>query len=139
MNTTTTGPVTRPITERVTRALVRAAAADGVLPYVRFHAMFERTVPLTERYRVLESAVRTLADVSTVDYGVLLACDNGLPGPDFFQRFRKFRTGEYTAVVGSSPLQYVTMKQKRLIATAERARVYEHAREQAGRAERACA
>ena len=64
---------------------------DGVLPYVKFHAMFERTVPLTERYRVLEAAVRTLADVSAVDYGVLLACDNGLPGPDFFQRFRRNR------------------------------------------------
>ena len=115
-NRSTTQATTQPTTQRVTRALVRAAANDGVLPYVKFHAMFERTVPLTERYRVLEAAVRTLADVSSVDYGVLLACDNGLPGPDFFQRFRRNRMREYAAVVGSSPLQNATMKQKRLIA-----------------------
>jgi hypothetical protein len=137
-----TQSATQPTAQRVTRALVRAASNDGVLPYVKFHAMFERTVPLTERYRVLEAAVRTLADVSSVDYGVLLACDNGLPGPDFFQRFRRNRMREYAAVVGSSPLQNATMKQKRIIATAERARVYEHARqstEGARRAESACA
>ncbi|SAL25105.1 hypothetical protein [Caballeronia telluris] len=128
-----------PMTERITRALARAAANEGMLPYVKFHAMFERTVPLTERYRVLEAAVRSFADVSSVDYGVLLACDNGLPGPDFFQRFRRCRNGEYAAVVGSSPLQNATMKQKRLIAATERVRVYEHARENAGRAEKAVA
>jgi hypothetical protein len=128
-----------PMTERITRALARAAANEGVLPYVRFHAMFERTVPLTERYRLLEAAVRSFADVASVDYGVLLACDNGLPGPDFFQRFRRYRQADYAAVVGSSPLQNASMKQKRLIASAERGRVYEHAREHAARAEKAVA
>ncbi|CDY77773.1 hypothetical protein BGLT_06578 [Caballeronia glathei] len=124
------------ITERIIRVLARAAANEGMLPYVRFHAMFERTVPLTERYRALEAAVRSLGDVASVDYGVLLACDNGLPGIEFFQRFRKYRAAEYAAVVGAWPVSQPTMKQKRAIASMERARVYEHARE---RAEKACA
>jgi hypothetical protein len=128
-----------PMTDRIIRALERAAAHEGVLPYARFHAMFERTVPLTERYLVLEKAVRALADVESTDYGVLLACDNGLPGPDFFQRFRKHRQTDYAAIVGTSPFNHATMKQKRLIASAERERVYTHARERAARTQAACA
>ncbi|QIN63372.1 hypothetical protein SBC1_34110 [Caballeronia sp. SBC1] len=66
----------------VIRALERAALQSTVLPYKRFHVLFERTVPLTRRYEVLDAALRELNDGPDIDYGVLLACDNGLPGPD---------------------------------------------------------
>ena len=75
----------------VIRALERAALQSTVLPYKRFHVLFERTVPLTRRYEVLDAALRELNDGPDIDYGVLLACDNGLPGPDFFRRYQKHR------------------------------------------------
>ncbi len=63
----------------VIRALERAALHGTVLPYTRFHALFSGDAPLTQRYAVLEAAVRSLSDSPELDYGVLLACDNGLP------------------------------------------------------------
>jgi hypothetical protein len=67
-----------------------------------------------------------LSDCQQADYGVLLARDNGLPGPEFFQRFRKHRLDEYTAVAGDPRYHNATMKQQRLIVDTERARVYAH-------------
>jgi hypothetical protein len=129
-------------TERLVRALERAATHRALFPYQRFHAMFERSTPLAERYRVLEQAVRTLGDLTHVDYGVLLACDNGLPGPDFFQRFQRHRLSEYVAVMGDPRFNGASIKRKRTLAAAERERVYahvSHAAQQEQYRDRACA
>lgn len=62
---------------RVLAALEQAASHGTVLPYRQFHGLFARIVPLTHRHCVLEAALRLLNDSPEIDYGVLLACDNG--------------------------------------------------------------
>jgi hypothetical protein len=114
------------LTMRLTRLLLHAARNRRVLPYARFHSIFPQTIPLAARYAALESVLQHLSDYQQADYGVLLARDNGLPGAEFFQRFRKHRPDEYTAVVGDPRYHNATMKQQRLIVDIERARVYGH-------------
>ncbi|KAA1003896.1 hypothetical protein FVF58_34980 [Paraburkholderia panacisoli] len=98
-----------------------------MLPYSRFHALFPSAMTLAARHAVLDEALRHICDEQEVDYGVLFARDNGLPGPDFFKRYRVNRRNEYAALVGDPRYHNATLKQQRLIAAAERARVYEHA------------
>ena len=42
-----------------------------------------------------------LADPATADYGVLLANAQGLPGREFFWRYRVLHADEYEVTVGS--------------------------------------
>jgi hypothetical protein len=111
----------------VIRALERAALQSTVLPYKRFHVLFPRTVPLTRRYEVLDAALRSLNDAPDIDYGVLLACDNGLPGPEFFRRYQKQRWDTYVAAMGDPRFKSATLKNKRELVAAERQRVHQHA------------
>ncbi|CAD6515765.1 hypothetical protein [Paraburkholderia metrosideri] len=115
------------LTARLIDTLVRTARNRSVLPYSRFHALFPSNTPLTARNAILDEALRTICHEQDGDYGVLLARDNGLPGPDFFRRYRVNRRTEYTGLVGDPRYHNATMKQQRLIVTAERDRVYEHA------------
>jgi hypothetical protein len=115
------------LTDRLIDVLRLTARHRGVLPYSRFHALFPRTTMLVTRNAILDEALRSICDEPDVDYGVLLARDNGLPGPDFFRRYRVNRRREYTALVGDPRYHNATAKQQRLIAAAERGRVYEHA------------
>jgi hypothetical protein len=114
------------LTTHLTSLLLHAARNRRVLPYTRFHSIFPHTTTLAARYAALESVLQHLSDCQQADYGVLLARDNGLPGPEFFQRFRKHRLDEYTAIVGDPRYHNATMKQQRLIVDTERARVYAH-------------
>jgi hypothetical protein len=111
----------------VIRALERAALQGTVLPYQRFHVLFPRTVPLTRRYEVLDAALQELNDGPDIDYGVLLACANGLPGPEFFRRYQKHRWDKYVAVMGDPRFKSATLKGKRELVAAERASVHSHA------------
>jgi hypothetical protein len=115
------------LTTRLIDTLVRTARNRGVLPYSRFHALFPSNTLLVVRNAVLDDALRSICDEQHADYGVLLARDNGLPGPDFFRRYRAIRRLEYTGIVGDPRYHNATMKQQRLIVAAERNRVYEHA------------
>lgn len=115
------------LTARLITTLVRTAKHRGVLPYSRFHALFPGTTLLVARNAMLDEAVRSICDEQKADYGVLLARDNGLPGPDYFRRYRVNRRLEYTVLVGDPRYHNATMKQQRLIVAAERERVYEHA------------
>jgi hypothetical protein len=112
---------------RVIRSLQRAAEKAAVLPYQRFHAIFDGTCSLRRRYEILEEAIQTLADASDVDYGSLLACDNGLPGPEFFLRFRRTRWNDYVTFIGDPRFQSATVKRKWLLVDHERRKVYVHA------------
>jgi hypothetical protein len=126
----------------VIRALERAALHGTVLPYTRFHALFSGEAPLTQRYAVLEAAVRSLSDSPDLDYGVLLACDNGLPGAEFFRRFQKRRRDAYVAALGDPRFKSATVKGKRQLVAQDRRRIYEHAarlRQQERERERECA
>ncbi|SAK48024.1 hypothetical protein [Caballeronia ptereochthonis] len=108
-------------------AMLRAAAASRTLvPYKRLHAKFDECIPLALRYDALEKAASTLADLKTLDYGVLLTLNNGLPGDDFFMRVKRFRRDEYEAVMGYSSTGRSIIK-RRMIALPERERVFEHA------------
>ena len=111
---------------RLSRLLLNAARKKQVLPYTRFHSIFPDTHPLAVRYAMLESVLAELADCRKADYGVLLARDNGLPGAEFFQRYRKQRLDDYVAIVGDPRYHNATVKQQRLIVDTERARVYAH-------------
>jgi hypothetical protein len=116
--------------ERIVVALRRAAEHERLLSYQRFHAMFGAGDPLTARYDALERAVASLGEVSNIDYGVLLALSNGLPGPDFFRRYQKHRYDDYVAVMGP-PIHRQSIKRKRMLVDAERRRVYDDARQKA--------
>lgn len=115
------------LTARVIDTLVRTAKSRSVLSYSRFHALFPSTTSLVVRNAILDDALRSICDEQDADYGVLLARDNGLPGPDFFRRYRATRRIEYTGIVGDPRYHNATVKQQRLIVATERSRVYEHA------------
>jgi hypothetical protein len=114
-------------------AMLRAAAVSRTLvPYKRLHGKFNESIPLVLRYDALEKAASTLADLKTLDYGVLLTLDNGLPGDDFFMRVKRFRRDKYEAVMGYSSTGRSIIK-RRMIALPERERVFEHALTNNGR------
>jgi hypothetical protein len=115
------------LTARLTDVLVRTARNRSVLPYSRFHALFPGNTLLVVRHAILDEALRSICHEQDGDYSVLLARDNGLPGPDFFRRYRVNRRIEYTGLVGDPRYHNATMKQQRLIVATERERVYEHA------------
>jgi hypothetical protein len=113
---------------RLVKALRRCASHGQLLTYQRFHSLCEKGVPLTQRYAALESAVATLADVRDIDYGVLMALDSGLPGAEFFQRYLRYRYGEYVSLMGDPKYHRQTIARKRALVSRERERVYAHAR-----------
>ncbi|WP_256702284.1 hypothetical protein [Burkholderia sp. SRS-W-2-2016] len=113
-------------TADIAAMLLRAARRRKLVRYTELHALFGRTEPLQSRYRALDEAARLLSDCATLDYGCLMSLDNGLPGDDFFNRFRRARPREYEKIMGFASAGRSPIK-KRLIADAERARVFEHA------------
>ncbi|WP_244816169.1 hypothetical protein [Caballeronia sp. Lep1P3] len=117
------------LSQRIAKALKRCANHRQLLTYQRFHALCEKSVPLAQRYAALESAVTTLGDVHEIDYGALLALDCGLPGAEFFQRYLRFRHGEYVMLMGDPKYHRQTLASKKSLVARERARVYAHARQ----------
>ena len=113
-------------TRDIATMLLRAARRKRLVTYQELHALFGRDEPLHSRYRALEDAARSLSDCASLDYGCLMSLDNGLPGDDFFNRFRHGRPREYEKVMGFGSAGRSTTK-KRMIADAERRRVFEHA------------
>ncbi|MGF6289379.1 hypothetical protein [Paraburkholderia youngii] len=113
-------------TRDIAAMLLRAARRKRLVSYQELHALFGRDEPLQSRYRALADAARSLSDCASLDYGCLMSLDNGLPGDDFFNRFRHDRPHEYEKVMGFGSAGRSTIK-KRLIADAERLRVFEHA------------
>ncbi|HZZ12224.1 MAG TPA: hypothetical protein VFE79_16170 [Paraburkholderia sp.] len=116
--------------DQIALALQRAGAHRRLMPYQRFHALFVCQVPLAARYEALERAVASLAQTTALDYGVLLALDNGLPGAEFFRRFRRNRYADYLAVMGNG-MHEQSLKRKRVLAAQERDRVFADAERRA--------
>lgn len=114
------------IDAKVVRLLRRAAGRRAIVPYHAFHALFAGTVPLRERYGKLEAAAAALCDPGEVDYVALLATDSGLPGPDFFTRFKRFQSERYYAMLGADRHRTLRLAEKRLLADEARERVYVH-------------
>lgn len=118
------------LTARLIDLLVTTAKNRSILPYSRFHSLFSSTTSLVARNATLAEALRSICRDYDADYGVLLARDNGLPGSDFFRRYRANRRAEYTEIVGDPRYHNATVKQQRLIVATERTRVYEHVAQQ---------
>ncbi|HEX7907842.1 MAG TPA: hypothetical protein VF534_07100 [Paraburkholderia sp.] len=115
------------VVSQIASALRRAAERQRLLSYKCFHSLFDPSEPVLRRMAALEKAVTELGEETRIDYGVLLALDNGLPGDDFFIRFKRNRRDEYVAVMGLGNCGRSITK-RRLIAEAERDRVFAHAK-----------
>ncbi|CAB3803240.1 hypothetical protein [Paraburkholderia fynbosensis] len=115
------------LVKRIALALQEAARNRTLLPYQRLHAMLPGQLPVSLRYDVLEAAAKKLEDLEICDYGVLLALDSGMPGSDFFLRFRRRRLADYILALGDPRYTRPTRKMKTALVAAERARVYQHA------------
>ncbi|WP_260854501.1 hypothetical protein [Paraburkholderia sp. BCC1884] len=115
------------LVERLVIALRQTARNRTVLPYQRLHALLPARMPIAERYDVLEAAAKELEDLEVCDYGVLLALDCGMPGSDFFLRFRRRRFADYVLALGDPRYTRPTQKKKTALVAAERTRVYQHA------------
>lgn len=126
------------IVEQVASTLRRAAEHRRLVPYQQFHALFDPMDPLSSRYAALEKAVALLAVESGVDYGALLSLANGLAGKEFYLRFRRNRFDDYLAVMGSQMHEH-SLKKKRCLVEAERARVFDDAKLRQGSVERGTA
>jgi hypothetical protein len=120
--------INKELDEKVERLLRRAASRRGLIPYGAFHALFAPTVPLRERYEKLEAAAAALCEPRVADYASLLATASGLPGPDFYTRFRRVHPERYYATLGADRHRMLKLAEKRQLASEERERVYEHYR-----------
>lgn len=116
------------IDSKVERLLRRAASRRGVVRYGTFHSLFAPEVPLAQRYATLESVAAALCEPQIADYASLLATDSGLPGADFYARFRRLHAERYYATLGADRHRKLRLAEKRQLASEERQRVYEHYR-----------
>ncbi|WP_146242673.1 hypothetical protein [Paraburkholderia silvatlantica] len=96
------------------------------MPYSAFHAQFAGDVPLRVRYARLEAAAAALCEPREADYASLLSTDSGLPGPDFYTRFKRLHTERYYATLGADRHRMLRLAEKRQFAKEERERVYAH-------------
>ena len=120
--------INKELDEKVGRLLRRAASRRGLVPYGAFHALFAQSVPLCERYEMLEAAAAALCEPRVADYASLLATASGLPGPDFYSRFRRLHAERYYATLGVDRHRMLKLAEKRQLASEERERVYDHYR-----------
>lgn len=111
---------------KIERLLRRAASRRALVPYNAFHALFAAAVPLRERYDRLEAVAAALCEPREADYVALLATDSGLPGPDFFVRFKRLHAERYYAVLGADRHRALRLAEKRQLASESRERVYAH-------------
>ncbi|WP_322032065.1 hypothetical protein [Paraburkholderia sp. J76] len=116
------------IVQQVVCLLRSAADHRRLVTYQELHSLFGKNTPRSERYRVLELAIATLGQPREVDYGALLSLHNGLPGDEFFARFKGLRRCEYDAVMGMGTCGR-SVTRRRVLASTERARVFSHAQE----------
>jgi hypothetical protein len=114
--------------EKVGHLLRRAASRRGLVSYGAFHALFAQSVPLHTRYEKLEAAAAALCAPCVADYASLLATASGLPGPDFYLRFRRLHAERYYAMLGADRHRMLKLVEKRQLASEARERVYDHYR-----------
>lgn len=113
---------------RIAQLLLRAARRRKLVPYGSFHAVFPPNLPLNKRYTVLEKVTSSICDLQLADYGALLCTDSGLPGPDFYARFKRVHGERYYAVLGADRTRKLKLVEKQRFAREAREQVYRHAR-----------
>ena len=112
---------------RITQLLVWAARRRKLIPYRTFHAIFAPNIALARRYAVLEAAASSICDLKTADYAALLCADSGLPGPDFYARFKRVNPERYYAALGADRHRGLKLVEKQRFAREVRNQVYRHA------------
>ena len=113
---------------RIAQLLLRAARHRKLVPYGAFHAIFPPNLSLNRRYAALEHTAASLCDLQLADYASLLCTDSGLPGPDFYARFRRLHAERYYAVLGADRNRKLRLVEKQRFAREAREQVYGHAR-----------
>jgi hypothetical protein len=114
---------------RITQLLLRAARRKRLIPYGTFHTIFPPTIQLARRYAALEAAAASICDLKLADYAALLCTDSGLPGPDFYARFKRAHPERYYAALGADRNRALKLAEKQRFAREERDEVYRHASE----------
>jgi hypothetical protein len=114
---------------RIAQLLVRAARRRKLVPYGSFHAIFPPDLPLVKRYKALEKATSSICEPQLADYGALLCTDSGLPGPDFYARFKRLHAERYYAVVGADRSRKLKLVEKQRFAREAREEVFRHVRD----------
>lgn len=112
---------------RITHLLLWAARRRKLVPYGTFHAIFAPNITLARRYAALEAAASSICDLRTADYAALLCADSGLPGPDFYARFKRVNPERYYAVLGADRHRGLKLVEKQRFAREVRHQVYRHA------------
>jgi hypothetical protein len=112
---------------RLTQLLLRAARHRKLVPYGAFHAIFPPDFSLNRRYAVLEHTAASLCDLRLADYASLLCTDSGLPGPDFYARFKGLHAERYYAVLGADRTRKLKLVEKQRFAHEAREQVFQHA------------
>lgn len=107
--------------------LLRAARRRRLVPYGTFHAMFPPTMPLARRYAVLEAVASSICDSKLADYAALLCTASGLPGPDFYARFKRMHPERYYATLGADRNRALKLSERQKFAHEERYEVFRHA------------
>jgi hypothetical protein len=115
------------IETRITQLLVRAARRRRLVPYATFHAIFPPTIALARRYAMLEAVASAICNLKLADYAALLCTASGLPGPDFYSRFKRVQPERYYAVLGADRNRALKLAEKRRFASEVRDEVYRHA------------
>ena len=113
---------------RIAQLLQRAARHRKLVPYGAFHAIFPPSLSLNRRYAALEHTAASLCDLQLADYASLLCTDSGLPGPDFYARFKRLHAERYYAVLGADRNRKLRLVEKQRFAREAREQVYRHAR-----------
>jgi hypothetical protein len=112
---------------RITQLLLWAARRRKLIPYGTFHAIFAPSIALARRYALLEAVASSICDIKTADYAALLCADSGLPGPDFYARFKRVNSERYYAALGADRQRGLKLVEKQRFAREVRDQVYRHA------------
>ena len=113
---------------RIAQLLLRAARHRKLVPYGAFHAIFPADYALNRRYAALERTAASICDLQLADYASLLCTDSGLPGPDFYARFKRLHAERYYTVLGADRTRKLKLVEKQRFAREAREEVYRHAR-----------
>jgi hypothetical protein len=117
---------------RIEHLLVQAAKRKKLIPYGTFHALFPAAMALGRRYATLEKVASSLCNLRDADYASLLCTDSGLPGPDFYARFRRLHADRYYATLGVDRNRHLRLAEKQQFAREAREQVYRHYRASLG-------
>ena len=103
-----------------------AAISEETVSYSAFHAIFDSSVSVQDKYFTLDAASRALSCVPI--YSALMAKKDGYPGAKFYEDFKNIRPDEFRKMANDDRVGKLTSVVRRKMADLERSRVYKNAR-----------